>query len=92
VVLGGLLGPTSCAALLAFALVFGGMLALAYLAASGEARDTLERWSASVATSFATRRWVFLAAPRGSAADAGLPFGVALGFAVTAELVREALR
>jgi prepilin peptidase CpaA len=90
--LGALLGPSGTLTLLAFALAFGALLALAHVAASGEARETLRRWWVSVATSVATRRWVFLPAAPGSAADGGIPFGVALGFAVAAAFVREGVR
>lgn len=90
--LGALLGPPATLALLAFALGFGALIALAHVAASGEARAILRRWWLSVATSVATRRWVFLPAAPGSAADGGIPFAVALGFAVAAALFREGMR
>ena len=90
--LGALLGPSATLALLAFALGFGGLIALLKVAASGEARDVLRRWYLSVANLVATRRWVFLTAEPGSAADGGIPFAVALGFAVAAELAREGIR
>jgi prepilin peptidase CpaA len=90
--LGALLGPAAALALLAFALVFGAVIALATVAASGQAREVLSRWWVSVATSFATRRWVFLAAPPGTVADRGIPFGVALGFGLAAAFLREGVR
>ena len=90
--LGALVGPSTTAGMLAFALAFGGLIALATVAASGQARGVLQRWWVSVATSIATRRWVFLPAPPGSVADRGIPFGVALGFGLAAAFLREGVR
>jgi prepilin peptidase CpaA len=90
--LGALVGVSTTATALAFALAFGGVIALATVAPSGQAREVLQRWWVSLATSIATRRWVFLAPPAGSAADRGIPFAVALGFGVAAAFVREGVR
>jgi len=90
--LGALLGPPATAALLATAIAIGAVIALARVAASGEAREVLRRWWVSAATSFATRRWVFLAAAPDSAADRGVPFAVALGLALAVVFGQESLQ
>jgi Flp pilus assembly protein protease CpaA len=90
--IGALLGPWSTAAVLAQALVLGGLFAFGRAAATGELRDLAQRWCTSLATTLATRRWVYLAAAPGSAADQGIPFAVALGLAFAAQLLREGAR
>lgn len=77
-VLGALLGLGSLLPLLYYAILAGGVLALAFVTIRGELGALLVRWGLSLQTTLITRRWTWFAPAPGSACAAGLPFGVAM--------------
>jgi prepilin peptidase CpaA len=83
-VLGALWGSAVLVAVLAWAIVCGGLLALAWVTARGGLTDLIQRWWQTVYTSLAVRRWTYLPPAPGSAAASGLPFGVAMALGVAA--------
>jgi prepilin peptidase CpaA len=82
--LGALFGARALPPLFLCTLLAGGALALAHLSLRGGLFDLLSRWWLSACTSLATRRLHYFAPARGSAAAAGLPFGVAIAFGAIA--------
>jgi prepilin peptidase CpaA len=77
-VLGALLGAHALPVFFLYTFLAGGALALAYLALRGGLPDLLSRWWLSACASLATRRLHYFSPARGSAAAAGLPFGIAM--------------
>jgi prepilin peptidase CpaA len=78
VVLGALVGMTALLPLLFSVIIAGGVMALAHLALRGELAGLLTRWWLSLQTTLVTRRLCYFSPAPGSAAAAGLPFGVAM--------------
>jgi prepilin peptidase CpaA len=83
-VIGALCGAARMPGLLWWMIVAGGSLALAFVVLRGGLLDLLGRWGRSVAAFCLTRQWVYLPPREGSAAAAGLPFGVAMGLGAAA--------
>jgi prepilin peptidase CpaA len=84
-VLGALWGAGVIVAVLAWAIVAGGALALAWVALHGGLADLIRRWSKTLSASLASRSWAYFAPPPGSAAAGGIPFGVAVALGVAAQ-------
>jgi prepilin peptidase CpaA len=77
--LGALWGPDPVLAVLFWALLAGGTLAIARVAASGELADLCARWGRSAWVTLSTRRATYFRPDPGSAAAGGVPFAVAIG-------------
>ena len=77
-VLGALFGAGPLFPLFVWMLGVGGVLALGFLTLRGELLNLLTRWLHSACMTLVTRRLHYFSAPHGSAAAAGLPFGVAM--------------
>lgn len=82
--LGALWGGAVVLAVLAWAVVCGGLLGLAWIALRGGLADLIQRWWKTLHASLAFRRWTYFAPAPGSAAAGGIPFGVAIGLGVAA--------
>jgi prepilin peptidase CpaA len=82
--LGAFFGADALPSLLFWSTLFGGVFALATLIADDGGRDLLRRWRGALALSALSRRLVYIGPRPGSAAAAGLPFGVALALGVAA--------
>jgi len=83
-VLGALWGREAIVPALWWMILVGGLLAVALLASRGELGDLLRRWGSSFWHSLLSRRPVYHAPARGSAAVEGLPFAVAMGLGAAA--------
>lgn len=83
-VLGALWGREAIVPALWWMILVGGVLAVALLASRGELLDLLRRWGSSLWHSLLSRRPVYHAPARGSAAVEGLPFAVAMGLGAAA--------
>jgi Flp pilus assembly protein protease CpaA len=82
--LGALWGGDVFIEVLTWAILCGGGLALAWVAARGGLGDLCIRWAKTIWISLATRQWTYFAPAPGSAAAGGIPFGVAIGLGVAA--------
>jgi prepilin peptidase CpaA len=83
-VLGALWGGAVLVAVLAWAIVCGGVLALGWVTTRGGLADLVRRWSHTVCTSLIVRKWTYFPPAPGSAAASGIPFGVAMALGVAA--------
>jgi prepilin peptidase CpaA len=90
--LGALFGAGDVAGIVVLAIGFGGVFALARLAAAGELADLGRRWLHSFVASLASRRLVYLPPATGAAATRGIPFAVAIALAVGAHSWMEIVR
>jgi prepilin peptidase CpaA len=88
-VVGALFGARAVPSLFLCMVLAGGSLALAYVILRGELPSLLMRWLLSAFTTLLTRRLYYAPAPRGSAAAAGLPFGIAMACGVIAYSIWE---
>ena len=83
-VLGALWGATVAIGLMFWALLLGGLLAIAIIVVKGGLPDVLRRWSQTLGLLITTRKLQYFAPRTGTAAAGGLPFGVAIGLGVAA--------
>lgn len=81
-VLGALWGPGVLVPVLTWAMLWGGVVALAWLAVRGGLPDLLARWWGSLVLTLANRRLTRLPPVPGSVAAGGIPFAVTLGLAI----------
>ncbi len=84
-VLGALWGAAVVVPVLTWAILCGGVLALAWVTIRGGLVDLLKRASETIYVSLATRRWTYAAPAPGSPATAGIPFAVAVALGVAAQ-------
>ncbi len=82
--LGALFGASALPGLLWWISMVGGALALGTLVAERQGMDLLRRWLRSLELSLLSRRPCYVGPAPGSAAAAGLPFGVAVALGVAA--------
>jgi prepilin peptidase CpaA len=83
-VLGALWGATIAIGLMFWALLLGGLLAIAIIVVKGGLPDVLRRWSQTLGLLITTRKLQYFAPRSGTAAAGGLPFGIAIGLGVAA--------
>jgi len=85
--LGAFFGVAALPGLLWWTTVLGGVLALCTLVAEGQGLDLLRRWRRSLELTLLTERPYYIGPAAGSAAAAGLPFGVAIALGVAAHQI-----
>ena len=79
VALGALWGAANLVGALWWMIVTGGLLAIVIITLQGGLVEMLRRWLNSACLSLRCGQVVYLGAPAGSAARAGLPFAIAMG-------------
>jgi prepilin peptidase CpaA len=85
--LGAFFGVSALPSLLWWLTAIGGAFALCTLVAEGQGLDLLRRWFRSFELSLLTQRPYYIGPAAGSAAAAGLPFGVAIALGVAAHQI-----
>lgn len=83
-VLGALWGAASLVGALWWMIISGGLLAVVVITVQGGLGEMLRRWFNSARFSLQCRQIVYFGPPADSAARAGLPFAVAMGFGAAA--------